>query len=86
MSRERIAMTEDSPTPEELDARGLLCPLPVLKIAKRLKSLAPGAELRVVATDPATQIDVPHYCNETGHVLVEQSVADGLYRYTLRRS
>lgn len=54
---------------DELDARGLLCPLPVLKARKRLSALAPGQVLRLIATDPAAVIDVPHYCAESGHIL-----------------
>lgn len=54
---------------EELDARGLLCPLPVLKARKRLGGLAPGQVLRMLADDPAAVIDVPHFCAESGHVL-----------------
>lgn len=56
---------------DELDARGLLCPLPVLKARKRLAALAPGQVLRLIATDPAAVIDVPHYCAESGHILRE---------------
>lgn len=51
----------------ELDAIGLLCPLPVLKLRKRLQSLAPGDVVRMLATDPAAVIDVPHFCAESGH-------------------
>lgn len=58
----------------ELDALGLLCPLPVLKARKRLQALASGQVLRVLADDPAAQIDMPHFCAEAGHALV--SVAD----------
>ncbi len=54
----------------ELDARGLLCPLPVLKAAKRLRGLAPGDVLHVLTDDPAAVIDVPHFCNESGHRLI----------------
>ncbi len=54
----------------ELDARGLLCPLPVLKARKRLGALAPGAVLRVLADDPAALVDIPHFCAEAGHALV----------------
>ncbi len=54
----------------ELDAIGLLCPLPVLKARKRLSALPPGAVLRMLATDPAAHVDVPHFCNEAGHALV----------------
>ncbi len=56
---------------EDLDALGLLCPLPVLKIRKKMKGMAPGARLRVLADDPAAAVDIPHFCNEQGHVLVE---------------
>ncbi|MCL3882478.1 sulfurtransferase TusA family protein [Marivita sp. GX14005] len=61
---------------EEIDATGLLCPLPVLKTRKRLKSVSSGAELRVRTDDPAAVVDMPHFCNEAGHVLVE-SVQEG---------
>ncbi|MEL6318729.1 MAG: sulfurtransferase TusA family protein [Pseudomonadota bacterium] len=61
----------------ELDARGLLCPLPVLKTRKRLAGLPPGARLLVVADDPAALIDVPHFCVEQGHALEAQGERDG---------
>lgn len=56
----------------ELDARGLLCPLPVLKARKRLAGLPAGAVLRVVSDDPAALVDVPHFCSEAGHELLAQ--------------
>jgi tRNA 2-thiouridine synthesizing protein A len=55
---------------DTLDAVGLLCPLPVLKARKRLKSLQTGQVLRMVASDPAAQIDVPHFCTEAGHTFL----------------
>ncbi len=58
---------------EEIDARGLLCPLPVLKARKRLNTMANGAVLRLVATDPASVVDVPHFCVEGGHELINSS-------------
>lgn len=57
---------------EDLDTSGLKCPLPVLKARKRLQSMQPGMVLRMTATDPASAIDVPHFCNETGHELLHQ--------------
>ncbi len=51
----------------EVDARGLLCPLPVLRARKRLLAMAPGQVLRLLATDPAAAVDVPHFCAEAGH-------------------
>lgn len=69
-------MSDDAMMPEaELDARGLLCPLPVLKLRKRLQPLSPGAVLRVLADDPAARVDVPHFCVEQGHTLL--SLDDG---------
>lgn len=69
-----------------LDATGLLCPLPVLKARKRLQALAPGDRLEVLADDPAAIIDVPHFCAETGHVLVDSSENDGVQRYVIEKS
>ena len=70
---------------DELDASGLLCPLPVLKARKRLKGMAPGAVLRLIATDPAAVVDVPHFCREAGHDLVSAEEGDGARVYLIRR-
>ena len=56
---------------DNLDATGLLCPLPVLKLRKRLKTLATKQIVRVIADDPAAIIDVPHFCTEQGHKLLK---------------
>ncbi len=72
---------------DDLDARGLLCPLPVLKAAKRLRALAPGDRLRLLADDPAAAVDVPHYCAESGHVLEREAPAEaGATLYVIRRA
>ena len=71
---------------EELDARGLLCPLPVLKAAKRLRAMQPGAVLRLVADDPAAVVDVPHYCAESGNALLSSEDADGAQIYLIRKA
>ena len=70
----------------ELDARGLLCPLPVLKARKRLGALPPGALLRVLADDPAALIDFPHFCAEQGHELLSiDEIAPPCCAYLLRK-
>lgn len=69
---------------DTLDARGLLCPLPVLKLRKRLKSLENGAEITMLADDPAAVIDVPHFCAEAGHTLVESQEINGDLRFVVR--
>lgn len=74
-------MTHD----EELDATGLLCPLPVLKAAKRLRGMPPGAVLRVLADDPAAVVDVPHFCIEQGHTLVSSDLDVTPQVYVIQR-
>lgn len=70
---------------EELDAIGLLCPLPVLKARKRLMSMADGAVLLMLADDPAAIIDVPHFCVECGHELLSQEAHDGRLKFLIRK-
>ncbi len=70
---------------EQIDAIGLLCPLPVLKLRKRMAKLAAGAEVELSADDPAALIDVPHFCNEAGHALVSIEEAGGHTLYRLRK-
>lgn len=60
-------MTDDTPDPVEIDARGLRCPLPVLRARKALLALQPGAILRVLADDGMARIDLPHFCAAAGH-------------------
>lgn len=74
-------MTDD----HTLDTTGLLCPLPVLKAAKRLRAMPSGATLIVTADDPAAVIDMPHFCIEQGHVLVSQKDENGLQTYVIRK-
>lgn len=71
---------------ETLDARGLLCPLPVLKARKRLGALNTGAVLKMIADDPAAIVDVPHFCNEQGHALLSVSEEDGAQVYLIQRA
>ncbi len=70
---------------DDLDATGLLCPLPVLKLRKRLAGLASGDCLRLRADDPAAVIDVPHFCAEAGHALVETSQEGETQIYLVRK-
>jgi tRNA 2-thiouridine synthesizing protein A len=58
----------------DLDATGLLCPMPVLKARKRLKTLEAGQVLRILADDPAAVVDLPHFCVEQGHCLMSRDL------------
>lgn len=72
-------------THHDLDATGLLCPLPVLKARKRLMALAPGDVLVLRSDDPAAIVDVPHFCAEAGHALVSQRDDAGVAIYEIRK-
>ena len=61
---------------EIIDCRGLKCPLPVLKMEKRLSQLAAGASFVVLATDPMAKIDIPLFCRQNGHSCDVSSEAD----------
>jgi tRNA 2-thiouridine synthesizing protein A len=68
-----------------IDARGLKCPLPVLKVEKLLDQLPPGAELVALATDPMAKIDIPLFCQRHGHACALATEADVL-RFTIRKA
>ena len=70
---------------EDLDAIGLLCPLPVLKARKRIRGLSAGAVLRLVTSDPAAIVDVPHFCAEGGHDLLAQEEDGDILRFYIRK-
>lgn len=74
-------MTHD----DELDTTGLLCPLPVLKAAKRLRAMAQGSTLKVTADDPAAVIDVPHFCAEQGYALLSSEDEGGVQTYVIQK-
>ncbi|MBT4888784.1 MAG: sulfurtransferase TusA family protein [Rhodospirillales bacterium] len=69
-----------------LDARGYNCPIPVLKARKALSELSDGEELTLLATDPASAIDIPHFCNTTGHTLISSDEEDDVFSYKIRKN
>ena len=70
----------------ELDATGLLCPLPVLRANRALKGLPIGARLKVRASDPAAKSDFPAYCRTTGHLLEWTGEHDGEFIFVVRKA
>ena len=69
----------------ELDARGLNCPLPILRTKKALNDMQSGTVLKVLATDPASIKDFQAFSRQTGNQLVQQSEADGVFQFYLQR-
>jgi len=69
-----------------LDASGLLCPEPVMMLHNKVREMQVGELLRVVATDPSTQRDIPKFCAFLGHELVQQQTIDTQYfEYLIRK-
>lgn len=74
----------ESMTETVLDLKNLQCPLPVLKANRALRGLAPGEQLRVLATDPAAVEDFRAFCRETGHALLAWSEDGGVFSFLIR--
>ena len=68
-----------------LDATGLYCPEPVMLLHNRIRDIAVGETLQVLATDPSTERDIPRFCLFLGHELLNQEQLDGQFRYLLRK-
>lgn len=68
-----------------VDAKGLSCPMPIVKTAQAMKGLASGQLLEVLATDPGSTKDFTAWAKSTGNELVEQTVDAGVFRFVLRK-
>jgi tRNA 2-thiouridine synthesizing protein A len=77
-------MTPVTPA-QTLDARGLLCPMPVVKAAKAIRTVAVGEVLKVMATDRGALADFPAWAEDTGNEIVESHDEDGVIVFFIRR-
>ena len=73
------------PIDKELDARGLNCPLPILRAKKALADMQSGQVLRIVATDPGSVKDFQAFCKQTGNELLTQSEANKEFTFFMKR-
>jgi TusA-related sulfurtransferase len=69
-----------------IDLKGLLCPMPIVKMAKSIKEIGLGETLEAYATDPGVMADVPAWCRSTGHELVTLEKQDGQFHFVVRRA
>lgn len=67
-----------------LDAKGLNCPMPILRTKQALKDIPVGKTLELLATDPGALADMESFCRQTGHELIESSNEDAVYRILIR--
>ena len=78
-------MAEETPQPVVVDARGLNCPMPLLKAKKALNALSPDGLLRVLATDPGSVRDFEVFSKQSGHALLESGQDGDTYTYLIRK-
>lgn len=69
----------------EVDAKGLNCPLPILKAKKALSSVESGQVVKVIATDPASKRDFEAFARQTGNAIVAQGQVDSTFTFFLKR-
>ncbi|MDB5658096.1 MAG: response regulator SirA [Cypionkella sp.] len=69
-----------------LDVQGMLCPLPVIRAKKSLKSLNVGETLLVITTDPVALIDIPHMCTQLGHTLLQTRDTDTGHSFLIEKA
>jgi tRNA 2-thiouridine synthesizing protein A len=70
---------------QTVDARGLSCPMPIVKTAQAVKSMPSGAVMELFATDAGSIKDVAAWCRTTGNELIEQTSNGAVYRFVIRR-
>jgi tRNA 2-thiouridine synthesizing protein A len=70
---------------QRIDARGLQCPMPIVKTAQAIRGLPSRTVLEILATDPGSTKDFAAWCRSTGHELLDASSADGVFRFVIRR-
>ena len=69
-----------------LDAKGLNCPLPILKAKKALKGLQAGQVLEILSTDPGSVADFAAFCNQTGNELLASATEGDVYKFEIKKS
>lgn len=69
----------------DVDAEGLRCPLPVLRLGKALRAAPTGSLVRLRADDAMAQVDVPHFCHESGHRLSDIREEQGVFVFTVEK-
>ena len=73
-------------TAQTLDCKGLLCPLPIIKLSKAVKGIRIGEVIEMLATDPGSVPDMAAFQNQTGHEIVSSEKQGEVYRFLVRRT
>ncbi len=78
-------MTERTSITKSLDLKGLLCPIPVVKVSKAIKEISIGDAIEATATDPGVMMDIPAWCKSSGNEMVSMDKENGNFRFVVRR-
>lgn len=84
-------MSQERPTPPlpradfVIDATGLICPGPIVELAKGMKTVEVGQIVEIIGTDPGILADLPAYAHQTGHALIGAYSTDGRHRFWIRK-
>ncbi len=76
----------DGQVASRLDCRGLLCPIPIIKLAKAVKAMEVGAVVEMLATDPGSVPDIGAFEKQTGHRVLDRSESNGVFRFLVQRT
>lgn len=79
-------MSEEIRVDQHLDARGLLCPMPVISVARAMKGLSQGQIISISATDKGACRDIPAWAEQTGHRLLKWTEEDGVYTFYIEKA
>lgn len=79
-------LDKDASLTEILDAQGLPCPLPLLRTKQRLKQMAVGQHLKVLATDEGAWRDIPVFCELAGHRVLERKEVSGVFEFLIEKA
>lgn len=79
-------LTMTKPADYILDVRGLFCPEPVMMLHNKIRDVDCGDTIEVIATDPATQRDIPKFCAFLGHELMHSEERDNQFHYVLKKN
>ncbi len=78
-------MTDDYQIVKSLDLKGLLCPIPVVKVSKAIKEISVGAAIEATATDPGVMMDIPAWCKSSGNEMTKMEKEGSVFRFVVRR-
>ncbi len=70
---------------EVLDCKGMMCPMPIVQLAKKMRAMKVGDELELLSDDVGSREDVPSWCQRTGNQLVEAKESGGVFSYRIRK-